>query len=106
MCQLRLHEAGMKAGASDAGVDAPTMPTLILTLLSCSPSPQLLPAEAPTLVLLPGLTGGSHDSYVAHMALAVARAGIRPVVFNSRGTSDAPVTSAQFYSASFTGDMR
>lgn len=67
---------------------------------------QALPAEAPMLVLLPGLTGGSHDSYVAHMALAAAKEGIRPVVFNSRGTSDAPVTSPQFYSASYTGDMR
>lgn len=58
------------------------------------------------LVLLPGLTGGSHDSYVAHMARAAAEAGIRPVVFNSRGTSDAPVTSPQFYSASYTDDLR
>jgi hypothetical protein len=33
-------------------------------------------------------------------------AGIRAVVFNSRGTSGSPVTSAQFYSASFTEDMR
>lgn len=28
------------------------------------------------------------------------------MVFNSRGTSDGPVTTAQFYSASFTGDTR
>ena len=33
-------------------------------------------------------------------------AGIRAVVFNSRGTSGSPVLTAQFYSASFTGDMR
>lgn len=32
--------------------------------------------------------------------------GCRAVVFNSRGTSDGPVTTAQFYSASFTGDTR
>ena len=33
-------------------------------------------------------------------------AGIRAVVFNSRGTSGSPVLTAQFYSASFTEDMR
>ena len=32
--------------------------------------------------------------------------GLRAVVFNSRGTSDGPVTTPQFYSASYTGDMR
>ena len=53
-----------------------------------------------------GLTGGSHDSYVKHMVLACRARGLRALVFNSRGTSDAPVTSPQFYSASFTGDMR
>ena len=62
--------------------------------------------DTPTMILLPGLTGGSHDSYVAYMAMAAAKAGIRPVVFNSRSTSDSPVTTGQFYSASFTDDMR
>ncbi|KAK9809973.1 hypothetical protein WJX72_002837 [[Myrmecia] bisecta] len=70
-------------------------------------SPQQdLPADAPVLILLPGLTGGSHDAYVRHMVGAARSYGIRAVVFNSRGTSDSPVTSPQFYSASFTGDMR
>jgi hypothetical protein len=53
-----------------------------------------------------GLTGGSHDSYVKHAVLACRRRGLRAVVFNSRGTSDGPVSSPQFYSASYTGDMR
>ncbi len=67
---------------------------------------QDLPADAPVLILLPGLTGGSHDSYVRHMVGAASMNGMRSVVFNSRGTSDGPVTSPQFYSASYTGDMR
>lgn len=62
--------------------------------------------DAPVVILLPGLTGGSHDSYVRHMVGAASQYGFRSVVFNSRGTSDQPVTSPQFYSASFTGDMR
>lgn len=65
-----------------------------------------LPDDAPVLILLPGLTGGSGDSYVRHAVLQAREAGIRAVVFNSRGTADSPVTSTQFYSASFTGDMR
>eukprot|EP00884_Botryococcus_braunii_P020405 jgi/Botrbrau1/7048/Bobra.0165s0071.1 len=65
-----------------------------------------LPDDAPVMVVLPGLTGGSHDTYVQHMVGTAHRQGIRAVVFNSRGTSDAPVTTPQFYSASFTGDMK
>ena len=40
-----------------------------------------------------GLTGGSHDSYVKHMVVACRTSGLRSIVFNSRGTSDGPVTS-------------
>ena len=67
---------------------------------------QDLPEDAPVLILLPGLTGGSHDSYVRHMVGTARRWGIRAVCFNSRGTSTGPVLTPQFYSASFTGDMR
>lgn len=66
--------------------------------------PPLSP-ESPVLVVLPGLTGGSHDAYVQHLAASARRAGFRPVVFNSRGTSGSPVTTPQFYSASFVGDL-
>jgi len=65
-----------------------------------------LGADAPVLILLPGLTGGSGDTYVQHAVIHAKKAGIRAIVFNSRGTSDSPVTTAQFYSASFTGDMK
>ena len=67
----------------------------------CAP----LPDDSPVIIVLPGLTGGSHDPYVQHLAAQAARAGMRAVVFNSRGTSDGPVTTPQFYSASFTGDL-
>jgi predicted alpha/beta-fold hydrolase len=67
----------------------------------CAP----LPPDAPVLIILPGLTGGSHDPYVQHLAAEAAAAGMRACVFNSRGTSDGPVTTPQFYSASFTGDL-
>jgi len=65
-----------------------------------------LPRDAPVLVLLPGLTGGSDDTYVRHMLMTARRKGWRVVVFNSRGCADSPVTTPKFYSASFTGDLR
>ncbi|GBG76200.1 hypothetical protein CBR_g21949 [Chara braunii] len=65
-----------------------------------------LPPDAPVLILLPGLTGGSGDSYVRHLLVSAAREGYRPMVFNSRGCADSPVTTPQFYSASFTDDLR
>ncbi|RCV07553.1 hypothetical protein SETIT_1G253800v2 [Setaria italica] len=65
-----------------------------------------LPRDAPVLILLPGLTGGSDDTYVRHMLMRARSKGWRVVVFNSRGCADSPVTTPQFYSASFTGDLR
>lgn len=53
----------------------------------------------------PGLTGGSQDSYVRHMLLRARSKKWRCVVFNSRGCGDSPVTTPQFYSASFLGDI-
>ncbi|KAI3453321.1 hypothetical protein Pfo_009984 [Paulownia fortunei] len=64
-----------------------------------------LPSDSPVLILLPGLTGGSEDAYVRHMLLRARSKGWRVVVFNSRGCGDSPVTTAQFYSASFLGDI-
>ncbi|KAK7263966.1 hypothetical protein RJT34_31566 [Clitoria ternatea] len=65
-----------------------------------------LPPDSPLLILLPGLTGGSEDAYVRHMLVRARSNGWRVVVFNSRGCGDSPVTTPQFYSASFLGDMR
>lgn len=67
---------------------------------------QLLPPNSPVLILLPGLTGGSEDTYVRHMLLRARSKGWRVVVFNSRGCGDSPVTTPQFYSASFLGDIQ
>lgn len=74
--------------------------------LKCILNPQALPEDAPLLILFPGLTGGSGDSYVQYAVQSAKRAGIRAVVFNSRGTADSPILTPQFYSASFTGDTR
>uniref|UniRef100_A0A5B7C7H0 AB hydrolase-1 domain-containing protein n=1 Tax=Davidia involucrata TaxID=16924 RepID=A0A5B7C7H0_DAVIN len=65
-----------------------------------------LPADSPVLILLPGLTGGSEDTYVRHMLLRGRSKGWRVVVFNSRGCGNSPVVTPQFYSASFIEDLR
>ncbi|KAK9053084.1 hypothetical protein SSX86_029714 [Deinandra increscens subsp. villosa] len=64
-----------------------------------------LPGNSPILLLLPGLSGGSDDSYVRHMLVRARNKGWRVVVFNSRGCADSPVTTPQMYSASFLGDL-
>ncbi|XP_024378237.1 embryogenesis-associated protein EMB8 [Physcomitrium patens] len=69
------------------------------------PQPELQNPKA-VLILLPGLTGGSDDTYVQHMTRRARNHGWAVVVFNSRGCADSPVTTAQFYSGSFTEDLR
>merc|ERR1719454_2779237 len=53
-----------------------------------------------------GIAGGSHDKYLKLFLRRAHVAGYRCVAFNCRGTSDSPLTTPQFYSASFTGDVR
>lgn len=49
------------------------------------------------MIMQPGLTGGSEDSYVRHMLLRARSMGWRVVVFNSRGCGDSPVTTSKVY---------
>lgn len=73
----------------------------------CEMGPDYCTQEgSPVLILLPGLTGGSGDTYVRHLLVRARKCGWNVVVFNSRGCADSPVTSPQFYSASFTEDLR
>lgn len=59
--------------------------------------PMLICAKACEVDVLmqPGLTGGSGDSYVRHMLVRARSRGWRVVVFNSRGCADSPVTTPQ-----------
>jgi hypothetical protein len=68
--------------------------------------------DAPILVVLHGLTGGSHESYVrailAPASTPVSQGGLgyRGVVVNFRGCAGVPLTSPQLYSAGHTEDLR
>lgn len=65
-----------------------------------------LPAAAPVLVLIAGLTSGSDASYVRHAAVAAAKRGMRCVVYNHCGVGGTPVTSPRLYCAAYTEDLR
>lgn len=40
------------------------------------------------MLIVHGLTGGSHTNYVRHYTRALDLSGIRPVVMNARGCND------------------
>ncbi|KAH7338318.1 Alpha/Beta hydrolase protein [Rhizoctonia solani] len=73
---------------------------------------QELPPETPIVVVLHGLSGGSHESYVRSILSQVCASpangglGYRAVVVNFRGCAGVPLTSSQFYSAGHTEDIR
>lgn len=61
----------------------------------------------PVLVILHGLTGGSHERYVQWLIAAVSvRIGACCVVLNARGCSETELSSPLGFSAAFTGDVR
>ncbi|KAI0054048.1 AB-hydrolase YheT [Auriscalpium vulgare] len=71
-----------------------------------------LPDDTPVIVVLHGLSGGSHESYVrAVLAPAISPVeegglGYRAVVVNFRGCAGVPLTSSRLYSAATTDDIR
>ena len=70
------------------------------------PAAERLPEDAPLLILLSGIAGGSGDGYVKLLVQMAYERGLRAVAFNSRGCAGGPLTTPQFYSAGFTEDIR
>jgi predicted alpha/beta-fold hydrolase len=60
----------------------------------------------PVVLILHGLTGGSHETYVQDIVLEVKSRGYQAVVMNARGCADTELKSAQLYSGSYTDDVR
>ncbi|PCH35623.1 AB-hydrolase YheT [Wolfiporia cocos MD-104 SS10] len=75
-------------------------------------SERKLSDDTPIAVVLHGLTGGSHESYVRAVLAPVCTPkeqgglGYRAVVVNFRGCAGVPITSPQLYSAGHTEDIR
>ncbi|KAG5484768.1 hypothetical protein LSCM1_06591 [Leishmania martiniquensis] len=58
------------------------------------------------VVILPGLTGSSRESYVRRMARQLMGANMAVCVLNARGVADTPLEKPQIFSALFTKDLR
>ncbi|KAI9178903.1 hypothetical protein H9P43_005565 [Blastocladiella emersonii ATCC 22665] len=64
--------------------------------------------DTTTVVVLHGLTGGSHESYVqdlVHYLMSPTR-GYRCVVVNFRGCADSELRTPQLYNGAYTDDFR
>ncbi|CDS06696.1 hypothetical protein LRAMOSA09223 [Lichtheimia ramosa] len=64
--------------------------------------------NTPTLVLLHGLTGGSHESYIRGLLEVITRPpfNYRGVVFNARGCANTELTTPQLFNGAYTDDLR
>ncbi|OQR95934.1 serine protease family S33 [Thraustotheca clavata] len=59
-----------------------------------------------TIVLMHGLGGGSHESYIQLTAKCCLEAGYRVVVMNARGCAATPVTTPKLVCPAFTSDVK
>ncbi|KAL0036722.1 hypothetical protein WJX79_007437 [Trebouxia sp. C0005] len=62
-------------------------------------------SDAPIVLILHGLTGGSGEGYCKWMCFCIAAKGWRSVVLNYRGCAGLELTSPTLYCASFTDDV-
>ncbi|KAK1941059.1 Embryogenesis-associated protein EMB8 [Phytophthora citrophthora] len=59
-----------------------------------------------TVLLLPGLTGGSPANYIRYTVAQLHKTGWQCVVLNARGCANTPLRTAQLYCTAYTEDLR
>lgn len=62
--------------------------------------------STPTMLVIHGVTGGSHSTYVRHYVRMLVANGLRPVVMNARGCGTSKLTTPIYFSCHFTDDVR
>lgn len=62
-------------------------------------------ADAPIVLILPGLTGESQAEYIKCLVIAANQTGLRTVVFNNRGLGGVDLTTRRLYCAANCEDL-
>lgn len=61
--------------------------------------------NAPVVVILPGLTGGSQSEYIRSLVIAANQKGIKCCVFNNRGLGGVNLKTPRLYCAANCEDL-
>ncbi|KDO34534.1 hypothetical protein SPRG_00597 [Saprolegnia parasitica CBS 223.65] len=69
-------------------------------------SPSINAHNKPTVLILHGLAGGSHEKYVRSGVVALIQNGWRVVVMNARGCGKTKLATPKLFCAAYTQDVR